>query len=60
MNTKEREDIKKIISILTQLDKNSLLIVDSGARMLLARQNMDKKEKEALKREGNNYDTFLG
>lgn len=49
MNAKEKEDIKRLMSILMQLDKNSLLIVDSGARMLLARQNMDKERKNVSK-----------
>ncbi len=49
MGEKEKEDIKRLMSILTQLDKNSLLIIDSGARMLLARQKMDKVEENVSK-----------
>ncbi len=43
MSEKEKKDIKQTVDVLMQLDKNSLLIIDSGAKMLMARQNMDKE-----------------
>lgn len=41
MRTNE-ENIRKTVKVLMQLDKQSLLLVDNGARLLLARQNLDK------------------
>lgn len=41
---KEREEIKKIISILVQLDKTSLMLIDSNATVLKARQDMEEQE----------------
>lgn len=38
-----RKDIADTIRILMQLDKQSLLLIDSGARLLAARQDMDKE-----------------
>ena len=38
---KEQADIKNIAHILMQLDEKSLLLIDSGAKLLAARQNMD-------------------
>lgn len=43
MSKEERKDIKSMVEILKQLDPKSLLILDSGARMLKARQDMDKE-----------------
>lgn len=37
----EQIDIEETIKILKQLDLKSLLILDSGARMLKARQDME-------------------
>lgn len=37
------ENIMETVEILKQLDKKSLLLIDSGARLLLARQDMEKK-----------------
>ncbi len=39
----KKRDITDIINILMQLDKNSLLLIESGARLLAARQDMDKE-----------------
>lgn len=39
-----RKDITDTIRILMQLDKQSLLLIDSGARLLAARQDMDKEQ----------------
>lgn len=36
-------DLRKMVQILMQLDSKSLLLIDSGAKLLLARQNMDKQ-----------------
>ena len=36
------KDISDTVRILMQLDKQSLLLIDSGARLLAARQDMDK------------------
>lgn len=42
--TKAKEDnIKNTVKILMQLDEKSLLLVDSGARLLAARQKMDRE-----------------
>lgn len=43
MSKEERKDIKGMVEILKQLDPKSLLILDSGARMLKARQDMEKE-----------------
>ena len=37
-------NIRDTVKILMQLDKQSLLLIDSGARLLAARQDMDKKQ----------------
>ena len=38
----ERKDIEKTVNILMKLDKESLILIDSGAKLLMARQEMDK------------------
>lgn len=48
MNEKEKYKIIDIINILVQLDKQSLLLIDSGARLLMARQIMDNQQNEQL------------
>lgn len=45
MSTQEKEDISETVKILMQLDEKSLLLIDSGARLLAARQDMDKEAK---------------
>lgn len=42
MSNKEKRNIYDTIKILMQLDKQSLLLIDSGARLLAARQDMEK------------------
>ena len=42
MGDKEKANISDTVKILMQLDKQSLLLIDSGARLLAARQDMDK------------------
>lgn len=44
MSDDKRKSIEETVKVLMQLDKNSLLIIDSGARMLAAREEMDKTE----------------
>lgn len=41
MTNTQKNNIKDTVKILMQLDKKSLLLIDSGARILLARQDMD-------------------
>ncbi len=41
MSDKEKTNISDTIKILMQLDKQSLLLIDSGARLLAARQRLD-------------------
>lgn len=43
MTDKTRVNIRDTTKILKQLDMQSLLLVDSGARLLLARQRMDEE-----------------
>ena len=42
MTQVEKEDIRRIVKILIQLDKTSLLLIQNGAELLKARQEMDK------------------
>lgn len=42
MSDKEKADLFDTIKILMQLDKQSLLLIDSGAKLLAARQDMEK------------------
>ena len=46
MTMAEKRDIVDTINILKQLDQESLLIIDSGARMLKARMDMEKLQEE--------------
>lgn len=41
MSNKEKRNIYETVKILKQLDKQSLLLIESGARLLMARQNME-------------------
>lgn len=46
------QNIKSTVEILKMLDEKSLLILDAGARMLKARQDMeDSEEREEGKEE---------
>ena len=47
MSEKEKSQIKELVSNLKELDKNSLSIIQAGAQMLKARQDMEKEAKEA-------------
>ena len=42
MGDKEKRNLSDTVKILMQLDKQSLLLIDSGARLLAARQDMDR------------------
>lgn len=42
----KKDDVKNTVRILMQLDEKSLLLIDSGARMLLARQELEESKKE--------------
>lgn len=46
MSEKEKSQIKELVSNLKELDKNSLSIIQAGAQMLKARQDMEKGAKE--------------
>ncbi len=46
MNEKRERNISDTIKILMQLDKQSLLLIDSGARLLVARQDMEKESQQ--------------
>lgn len=41
MTEEKRINLEHTISILMQLDEKSLLLIDSGAKMLMARQRLD-------------------
>ena len=49
MTVDKEGEIKKIVSILIQLDEKSLLLIDSGARLLAARQQMEDPLEEDTK-----------
>lgn len=52
MSKAEMKDIRATVEILKRLDEKSLLILDAGARMLKARQDMeDSEEREEGKEE---------
>lgn len=44
MSDENKKDIEEMVDILKGLDKQSLLIVQSGAQMLKARQDMDDEK----------------
>lgn len=46
MSEKEKSQIKELVNNLKELDKNSLSIIQAGAQMLKARQDMEKEAKE--------------
>ena len=45
MKEQERKVLKQTVKLLAQMDKTNLLIVQSGASMLLTRQKMDERKK---------------
>lgn len=40
-------NIREIIQILMQLDERNLLLIDSGAKLLFARQKLDTPKEES-------------
>lgn len=44
MSEDKKINIESTVKVLEKLDGTSLALIDSGARMLLARQGMDKVE----------------
>lgn len=44
MSEKDKTQIKELVNDLKALDKNSLSIIQAGAQMLKARQDMEQKE----------------
>lgn len=48
MSDKKNISVSDTIKILMQLDKQSLLLIDSGARLLVARQDMDSQRDKQL------------
>ena len=44
MTKDKKENIKKTVRILMQLDEKSLLLIDSGAKLLAAYQNMNRED----------------
>lgn len=46
MDKERKERVRSTVQILMQLDERSLLLIDSGARLLAARQDMERKEKD--------------
>lgn len=49
----KKDDVKNTVRILMQLDEKSLLLIDSGARMLLARQELEESKKSLWLRQKN-------
>ncbi len=43
MDKEKKKKIEKMVELLMQLDEKSLLLIDSGARLLVARQNLEVK-----------------
>lgn len=46
MSEEKKKDLEEMIDVLKDLDEESLLILNTGAQMLKARQDMNKSEKE--------------
>lgn len=49
MSEDKRKDIEEMVCILQDLDRESLLILNSGAQMLKARQDMEKRSEDKNK-----------
>ena len=47
MSEEKKKEIKEMVGILKELDKDSLLILSTGAQMLKTRQEMDFKNSVA-------------
>lgn len=48
---KQQNDYHKTVKNLMLLDPESLLLIDSGVKLLLARQNMGRKQERQQERE---------
>ena len=48
MSDKKNVSISDTIKVLIQIDKKSLLLIDSGARLFLTRQDMDSQRDKQL------------
>lgn len=48
MSEEKKKDIEEMVDILKVLDKESLLILNTGAQMLKARQDMTQPEMEEV------------
>lgn len=46
MSEEKKKDLEEMVDVLKDLDEESLLILNTGAQMLKARQEMSKTEKE--------------
>lgn len=46
--SKNKNNIRNIVKILMHLDEKSLLLIDSGTKLLAARQGMDEPEKKEI------------
>lgn len=44
MENKRNNDIRETVQILLQLDEKNLSLIDSGAKLLFARQKLDTKQ----------------
>ena len=48
---RKQNDFHKTVQNLMLLDQESLLLIDSGVKLLLARQNMGRKQERPQERE---------
>lgn len=46
MKTIEKDNLKEIVKNLSELDDSGRALVESGIRLLIARQNMEKTKEE--------------
>ncbi len=51
MADNKEKDIEEIASVLMQLDEKSLLLINSGAKLLAARQELEKKERDSTSKQ---------
>lgn len=48
MKENDEKKVSDLVQILKQLDKESLLLIDSGAKLLSARQKMEEEHKNLV------------
>ncbi len=48
MTIEETKKFSNMVKILAKLDEKSLFLIESGAKLLMARQNMDEERKTDL------------